>query len=117
MDNQQSVRAELPLQPQVFEILLALSEESAHGYGIIKQIDVQSAGAIRLSTSSLYASLKRMEAAGLVEDDGQRPREASGGPPRKYFRITAHGRLVANAEAARLRRVTALAAERLVGGA
>lgn len=116
MNEQDLARTELPLQPQVFEILLALSAEPAHGYGIIKQVEVQSAGAVKLSTSSLYASLKRMASSGLVEDDGHHPREASGGPQRKYFRITGHGQRVARAEASRLRRAADLAKERLVGG-
>lgn len=116
MDKRESAKSELPLQPQVFEVLLALSEEPAHGYRIIKKIESQSAGTVRLSTSSLYAALKRMAASGWVEDDGRHPKEESGGPPRKYFRITARGRRVAQAEAARLRRATALAADRLVEG-
>lgn len=112
MDELAQARRELPLHPHVFEILLALLEGPAHGYAIIKQIDAQSGGTVRLSTSSLYASLKRMEAKGLVEDAGARP-QPSGGPPRKYFHVTPLGRRAARLEALRLRHATALAERRL----
>jgi DNA-binding PadR family transcriptional regulator len=117
MDHSDRARGELPLPAHVFEILLALSEGPAHGYAIIKQIEVQSAGAVKLSTSSLYAALKRMESTGFVEDDGVRSRAPSGGPPRKYYRISPYGRQVACLEALRLRQAASLAEQRLLGDA
>lgn len=103
-------KSHLPLSPQALEILIALGAGPAHGYGIIAQIDAQSGGAVRLSTSSLYAALKRLEEGGLVEDAG-RSSEASGGPPRRYFRITGQGREAARLEAVRLRGAAARALE------
>jgi DNA-binding PadR family transcriptional regulator len=117
MDDRTKASGELPLPPHIFEILLALSQGPAHGYAIIKEIEAQSGGAVRLSTSSLYAALARMEVAGFVEDDGKRARTPSGGPPRKYFRISPYGRKVASLEAVRLRRTASLAEERLLGDA
>ena len=117
MDDAAKASGELPLPPHVFEILLALSDGPTHGYAIIKEIEAQSRGAVNLSTSSLYATLKKMETAGFVEDDGRRARTPSGGPPRKYFRISAFGRQVARLEAIRLRRTVSLAQERMLGDA
>lgn len=113
MPSRSQPEAHLPLSPQALEILIALGGGPAHGYGIISEIDAQSGGAIRLSTSSLYAALKRLEASGLVADAG-RLAEASGGPPRRYFRITDQGRRVAQLEAIRLRGAAVRAAERFL---
>jgi len=107
-------RSLLPLAPHVLEILIALADGPAHGYALMGRVAMQSEGAIDLSTSSLYAALARMADEGLVEDAG-RSREASGGPPRRTFRITPLGRRVARLEAMRMRRAFDLAAERLGG--
>ena len=113
MSSRHKAEGHLPLTPQALEILIALGGGPAHGYGIISEIEAQSGGAVRLSTSSLYAALKRLEESGLVEDAGRLP-EASGGPPRRYFRITEHGRDVARLEALRLEAAAARARERFV---
>ena len=113
MPSRSEPESHLPLSPQALEILVALGAGPAHGYGIISAIEAQSGGTIRLSTSSLYAALKRLEASGLVTDAG-RLAEPSGGPPRRYFRITDHGRQVARLEAVRLRGAAARAAERFM---
>ena len=51
----------LPLSPQQFQILLALSDGDRHGYGIILEIAERTAGSVRLGTGTLYTAL-----AGLV---------------------------------------------------
>jgi DNA-binding PadR family transcriptional regulator len=112
-DEPRSAVSELPLPPHVFEILLALSDGPIHGYGIVKKVGEQSGGTVALSTSSLYAALGKLSDRGLVEEAGEEGALPSGGPPRRRFRITGHGRRVALLEAERLRRVTALASERL----
>ena len=104
-------RRMLPLAPHMLEILLALAEQPLHGYGLIQSIDEQSGGRVRLSTSSLYAALTKMQSKGLVQDAGKSG--ASGGPPRRTFRITALGRRVARLEAMRLAGALQLAAKRL----
>jgi PadR family transcriptional regulator PadR len=117
MNENARAKAELPLPPHMFEVLLALSEGPGHGYAIIKEVERQSEGAVTLSTSSLYAALKKMELRSLVEDAGRMADEASGGPPRKYFRISTFGQQVAQLESRRLHRSSQLAAERFLGSA
>lgn len=95
----------VPLAPHVFEILLSLSDGDRHGYVIIKDIEARSRGQIRLSTSTLYAAIRRLLTQGLVADVGDRPADVSGGPPRRYYRITDYGRDVARLEAERAQRV------------
>ena len=41
----------LPLSPQQFQILLALSDGDRHGYGIILEIAERTAGSVRLGTA------------------------------------------------------------------
>lgn len=108
-------RSHLPLAPHVFEIMLALSQGPRHGYGIIAEINERTGGEVALGTSSLYAAIRRLLSRELVEDAGEGPYEHSGGPPRRYYRLSEIGAEVVRLEAARLRR-TAEAAERLLDG-
>ena len=103
----------LPLAPHVFEILLTLSQGPMHGYGIVAAIRDRTDGDVVLGTSTLYATIRRMERDGLVEEAGEAPDEDSGGPPRRYHRATELGLEVARREARRLRR-SAEAAEALL---
>ena len=57
-----------PLTPAVFYILLALFSRERHGYGIMKQVEADSLGKVKMGTGTLYGSLKRMLNAGLVEE-------------------------------------------------
>ena len=43
---------------QVFQILLALIDEDLHGYAIIRDVRVRTAGEVRLTASTLYAAIK-----------------------------------------------------------
>ncbi len=51
-----------------FGILLALSLKPRHGYEIMKQVEQDSAGKIKLGPGALYASIKTMLADGLIEE-------------------------------------------------
>ena len=48
----------LPLSPAVLHILLALSGEDRHGYGIMQEIARQSEGQYKLGPGTLYDNLK-----------------------------------------------------------
>ena len=63
----------LPLTPPVFHILLSLAEEERHGYGIMQDVAWQTNDALQLGPGTLYGCLKRMLAAGLVEESDERP--------------------------------------------
>lgn len=102
-------RRHLPVAPHVLEILLSLSREPMHGYGLIQDIRDRTGGDVDLGTSTLYATIRRMERDGLITDE-ERPSGSSVGPPRRTYRITTLGIAVARAEADRLRRVSESAA-------
>lgn len=104
----------LPLSPVVFEILLALADRELHGYGIMLEVERRTGGTTRLGPGTLYGSIKRMLAAGLVEESGERPDPALDDERRRYYRLTRFGRRVALAEARRLERQVRQAREKRV---
>ena len=92
----------LPLTPAVLHILLALADEERHGYGIMKEVEARTGGEVRLGPGTLYGSIKRMLADGLIEESDERPDPEMDDQRRRYYRITEFGRRVAGAEAQRL---------------
>jgi DNA-binding PadR family transcriptional regulator len=100
----------IPLTPAVFHILLSLVNEERHGYGIMLDVASQTNDALQLGPGTLYGCLKRMLAAGLVEESNERPDLMNDDERRRYYRITTLGSRVVRAEAERLE--SALAAAR-----
>src|SRR6266852_4291531 len=92
----------LPLTPPVFHILLALAGEERHGYGIMQDVARQTDDALQLGPGTLYGCLKRMLAAGLVEESDKRPDPALDDERRRYYRMTPLGERAARAETQRL---------------
>jgi DNA-binding PadR family transcriptional regulator len=83
-------------------ILLALADKERHGYGIMREVEWRTGGQTRLGPGTLYGSIKRMLADGLIEESDERPDPAMDDQRRRYYRITDFGRRVAGAEAERL---------------
>jgi DNA-binding PadR family transcriptional regulator len=102
----------IPLTPAVFYILLALAGGEKHGYQIMKQVKQDSSGQVKMGTGTLYGSLKRMLADGLIEEAGERPDPALDDERRRYYRLTELGRQAFEAELARYARVVSLASQR-----
>ncbi|HJQ30200.1 MAG TPA: PadR family transcriptional regulator [Rubrobacter sp.] len=92
----------LPLTPAVLHILLAVADEEWHGYGIMREVEERTGGQTRLGPGTLYGSIKRMLADGLIEESDERPDPEMDDQRRRYYRITDFGRRVAGAEAERL---------------
>lgn len=93
-----------------FHVLLALADGNPlHGYGIGKDVQTRSGGALRPTTGGLYLALKRLQEDGLIarvatpESPDQR---------RQYFAITDLGREAAATEAARLDRLVQAAKDK-----
>jgi DNA-binding PadR family transcriptional regulator len=105
-----------PLNHSEFHILVALADRERHGYGIMQEVEAKSAGAVRLGPGTLYGAIKRMLAAGLIEESARRPAAKDDDERRRYYRLTSLGRSVASQEAERLAALVRLAdAKRLVG--
>ena len=68
-------------------VLAILSEGDCYGYDLVTQISER----ISITEGTIYPLLRRLKDDGQVETYLQ---ESSSGPPRKYYRITEHGREV-----------------------
>ena len=101
-----------PLSPAMFHVLLALAGEHLHGYAILKEVELGTAGKVRLSTGTLYGIIKRLLNDGLITELRTKPSDASDDERRRYYRLTVLGRETAAAEAERLDEVLAIARAR-----
>jgi len=95
----------LPLHRDTFHILVSLADRDRHGYSILLDVADRTAGALRFSPSSLYASIKRLLHQGLIEELAERPDPDEDDERRRYYRLTRLGRKVAEVEARRLERL------------
>ncbi|HTX79710.1 MAG TPA: PadR family transcriptional regulator [Longilinea sp.] len=101
-----------PLTPAVYHILLALVESEKHGYAIMKDVEAQTGGQIKMGPGTLYGSIKRMLAAGLIEEAEERPDPELDDERRRYYRLTALGVRVVSAESERLAAAVKMAQQR-----
>jgi DNA-binding PadR family transcriptional regulator len=86
------------LTPAVFHILLALSTEDRHGYGIMKRVEADSLGKVKMGPGTLYGSIKRMLDAGLIAESATRIDPQLGDARRIYYKITGTGERALAAE-------------------
>lgn len=86
-----------PLPSAAFQILLSLTDEDLHGYGIMREVEEQTSGRMRLGPGTLYSSIRALLEDGLIEEVEQ----ASTDERRRYYRLTSAGRKVAQSEAER----------------
>jgi DNA-binding PadR family transcriptional regulator len=94
-----------PLSPSVFHILLALVDGEQHGYAIMQEIASSTGGALQIGPGSLYGTIKRMLAGGLIEEAAVRPDPQRDDERRRYYRLTPVGRNAAQVEARRLEKL------------
>jgi DNA-binding PadR family transcriptional regulator len=73
-----------------------------HGYGIMQAIEEKTAGAAKILPGTLYTTLNRMLADGLVEEATPPRDEPDDDRRRRYYRITRFGQDVVAAEAERM---------------
>ena len=108
--------AQAPLTPAVLHILLALSTAERHGYGIMKQVEADSQGKVKMGPGTLYGSLGRMMGAGLIQESDARVDPQMDDERRIYYKLTGEGRAALGAELERYRGVVAVAQGRLSYG-
>jgi DNA-binding PadR family transcriptional regulator len=99
----------LPLTAPMLHTLLALADGDKHGYAIIKEIARRTGDKVRLGAGTLYTLIKRALGDGLIAESDERPDPALDDERRRYYRLTALGRSVAEAEVARLEALVELA--------
>lgn len=101
--------ANSPLTPAVLHILLALSVQERHGYGIMKQVEEDSQGRVKMGPGTLYGSLGRMMDAGLIRESDKKVDPAMDDERRVNYSITALGQKALASELERYDQVVALA--------
>ena len=103
-----------PLTPAVYHILLALADGEKHGYAIMKDVEEQTGGRVKMGPGTLYGSIKRMLAAHLIEEAAERPDPDLDDERRRYYRLSGLGRRVVSAESQRLTQVVKVARQKHV---
>src|ERR1700761_2834614 len=107
-----------PLPSTAFHILLALTDEDLHGYAIMRQVEQQTRGRVRLGPGTLYGSLRTLLEAGLIEelDDSADLEDSS--ERRRFYRLTSAGLKQVRSEVEALAQTLRMArAKRILRGA
>ena len=92
----------IPLHHNWFHILLSLVGAEQHGYGIMQEVLERTNGAVRIWPATLYGSLKRLIADGLIEESDERPVAELDDARRRYYKLTRLGKKVLELECERL---------------
>ena len=84
----------LPLKPHWFHVLLSLSQQNQHGYGIMQDVLDRTSGKVRLWPPTLYGTIKRLIEAELIKEADERPEAPFDDVRRRYYALTPLGRRV-----------------------
>lgn len=95
-----AVPASSTLTPAAFQVLVGLADGGAHGYAVMKFVEDVTGGATTLPAGTLYRTLSRLRAEGLVEETGEADPSAPHDARRRYYRLTPLGVQRARDEAA-----------------
>jgi DNA-binding PadR family transcriptional regulator len=104
-----SVNAVPPLTQAGFLVLLALASGERHGYAVMRFAEETTEGRVRLPPGTLYRTLSRLLADGLVEEIEDSDRHAPHDARRRYYRLTEPGRHAVQDEADLLTRLSSAA--------
>jgi PadR family transcriptional regulator PadR len=72
-------------------VLSALRQGEAHGFEILKRLELAGSGALKLKEGSLYPALYRLEAAGMIKGAWEEGETGRRGPRRRIYHLTAKG--------------------------
>lgn len=82
-----AMKRSMALLPQIsFSILLALSLRPRHGYEIIKQVDQDSLGKIKMGPGTLYGAIQQLQEQRLIVEMPRQKDER-----RRYYQLTEKG--------------------------
>jgi len=106
------------LARSAFLVLLSLADRPRHGLAILDRVEEASDGECRMGPGTLYGTLQKLVATGLIKETDEPPDPEADDPRRRYYRLTSRGEKVLKAEATRLRAlVDAAIAQRILGKA
>ena len=92
-NNLRDIDSFLPLSHQDFRVLLILSDDSLHGYGIVKASGDQEDPGGKLELGSLYRIVNRLVVSGLIAETSDPGNQSN--RKRRFYRATDLGRSVA----------------------
>lgn len=92
----------VPLAAAPLHIVLALNRGERHGYALMSDVEELSGGVMKMGPGSLYGTLKKLVGQGLIEETEGRADPELDDQRRRYYRLTALGQAVCNAERERL---------------
>ncbi len=119
-DSAEGVAGFVPLPPAPLHIVLALNRGERHGYALMGDVEELSDGVIKMGPGTLYGTIKKLRSQGLIEETEGRADPSLDDQRRRYYRLTAVGQKVCNAEIQRLanlvERSRSAAPGRLLGG-
>lgn len=104
----------LALTTPVVYVLLSLSLKDRHGYEILKFVEANSEGRVRLGPGTLYTTLKRLLDAGLISELAEAPDPANDDARRRYYRLSRPGRAALDSELNRMKQALELASGRRI---
>ena len=90
-------RIYIPMTESGFYILYCL-QTPQHGYGISQQVKKMTGGAVTISAGTMYGTLSKMEADGLIRFCREEDK-------RKLYQITGLGREILETEISRIERL------------
>ncbi|MCL4367113.1 PadR family transcriptional regulator [Patescibacteria group bacterium] len=106
MKTQKLTKGNIPLSPQIFYVLLSLAIKQRHGYEIMKQVQSDSQGKIKLGPGTLYGAIKRMlEEKLIIEITSDKQR-------RRVYKLTDKGRAIFQSELQRYNEAVELARQK-----
>ena len=100
------------LTTSAFYILLSLSAQDRHGYEILKDVTLSSAGRVKMGPGILYTTLKRLLEAGLIVEVEGRTDADRDDSRRRYYRLTHQGRTALASELERMEQALKVARTR-----
>ncbi len=103
-----------PLPAAAFQIMLSLADGDLHGYAIMRQVEEQTGGRLRLGPGTLYGSIQALLEGKLIEEVYRSEETEDRQERRRYYRLTVTGRKVARSEAEKMADVLRVARARKI---
>ena len=93
-----------PLSESYFYILLCLSKDENHGYGIMRMTERISYGEVTIGSGTMYGAISNMLKKGWIQEFRE---EGLDGERKRLYRLTETGAQILNNEIQRLKRMLA----------
>jgi DNA-binding PadR family transcriptional regulator len=103
-----------PLPAAAFQIMLALAGGDLHGYAIMREVEEQTGGRLRLGPGTLYGSIQALLEGKLVEEVDRPGDTEAHRERRRYYRLTVAGRKLMRSEAEKMADVLRVARARKI---